>query len=190
MQLSMPSFPKLALLLSVAGMLVGFGVSFLMTPRYVSTAVMTYEETSNATDVNPTLREHVLAVQNEVLSRTSLSFLIQDPRLDLYPEERRKMPLEDVIDRMRQRDIKIRILDLAHGDSQNYWALEVSYSYRDPHKAQATVQTLLTRFQESNMARQRGRAVLTKERSSDAGNPTGSENSRSRKASRNRTRAG
>ncbi len=168
MQLSAPSFPKLALLLSLAGLVVGFGISFLLTPQYVSEAVMTYEGTSNAADVNPSLREHFFAVQNEVLSRTSLSFLIRDPRLDLYREERRKMPLEDVIDRMRRQDVKIRALELPGVANRNYEAFEISYSYRDPRKAQQTVRTLVYRFMESNVARQeRDRAVSPPRHSSD-----------------------
>jgi hypothetical protein len=139
-----------------------------MTPRYVSTSVMTYEETSNATDMNPTLLEHVLASQNEVLSRTSLSYLIRDPRLDLYPEERKKMPLEDVIERMRRQDVKIRVLELPGSANRNYEAFEISYSYRDPHKAQQTVRALADRFLEANLHRQeRGRAVLPLQHSSD-----------------------
>ncbi len=167
MQLSAPSFPKLALLLSVTGLAIGFGVSFLLTPQYISTGVMTYEETPGAVDANPPLPVHAVAVQNEVLSRTSLKFLIDDPRLDLYPEERVKMPLEDVIQRMRARDLKIRALQLPGGDNRNYWAFEISYTYRDPRKAQATVRALMARFQESNVYRQRDHPILTSQHPSD-----------------------
>jgi hypothetical protein len=38
---SVPLFPKLALLLSVAGMLTGLGISHLVTPSYISEATMT-----------------------------------------------------------------------------------------------------------------------------------------------------
>jgi len=172
MQLSLPSFPKLALFLSFAGILAGFGVSFLVTPTYVSEAVMEYEVSpagSTANGIGSALREHVMASQNEVLSRTSLKFLIEDPRLDLYPEERAKWPLEDVIEKMRTKDLKITALGErapAAGDV-GYLPVEISFAYRDPHKAQQAVQVLLTRFQESNLTRQRQPAALNRQRSTE-----------------------
>ena len=104
MQLLIPAFPKLALILSVAGLLAGFGISFLVTPQYVSTAVMTHH--SGREGAGSSLPEDLLRSENEILSRTSLKSIIQDPRLELYSKERCCMPLEDVIEKMRK-DIRI-----------------------------------------------------------------------------------
>ena len=100
MQLNVPAFPKLALLLSIAGLLTGLGISFLVTPRYVSSGVLAFDAGHvSATDLR------VLA--NDVLSRTAMFRIMMDPRLNLYPEERARLPLEDVIERMRHQDIHI-----------------------------------------------------------------------------------
>lgn len=40
MQLAMPGFSRLAFILGTTGLLAGFGVSFLVTPRFISTAVL------------------------------------------------------------------------------------------------------------------------------------------------------
>jgi hypothetical protein len=80
MHLSMPSFPKLALTLS----LLGLGVSFTIAPRYESTTVPIYH--GERSDRQAAI-EGLQAMEANVLSRTSLSNLIQDPRLNLFPDE-------------------------------------------------------------------------------------------------------
>jgi LPS O-antigen subunit length determinant protein (WzzB/FepE family) len=169
MQLSIPSFPKLALLLSVAGMLAGWGFSFLITPIYISTATLQIAPkiVSGAVPqtINRELAERLGQMQQEILSRTSLSRMITDPRLDLYKDERASQPLEDVIETMRLRDIKITIDSLPSEHRAS--AFTISFAYRDRTKAHDTVQTLITRFQEANLDRQRATAAIDEQRSHD-----------------------
>jgi hypothetical protein len=149
MRLAVPSFPKLALALSSAGLLAGFGLSFLMTPQYISTATMNAEGEDAGIEV--------MAAQNEIPSRTSLSNIIQDPRLNLYREERAKLPLEDVIEKMRRQDLHIRILERPAGTSGRYDAFTISFAYGDPYKAQRVVQLLINDFNDANVNRQHDR---------------------------------
>ena len=150
MQLSVPTFPKLALMLSIAGLLAGLAVSSVVTPTYISQAMLRVTGPTGSTPPPPDLVEHLTRFEREVLSRASLSAIIQEPHLNLYPEERAGMPLEDVIERMRTRDIRIRLV----GSS----AFNVAFDYRDRVKARDTVQALLTRFVEANLNDQRPRA--------------------------------
>jgi hypothetical protein len=143
MQLSLPTLPKLALMLSLAGLAAGLAISFMVTPRYVSEAGMAFE--GSAAGIN--FLEFLTQCQKEVLSRTSLKGIIQDPRLDLYPEERAGTPLEDVIETMRRRNIMIRL----NGHGPGRLSSRIDFSYRDPVKAQHTVQALLVRFQDANL---------------------------------------
>ena len=145
MHLSVPSFPKLALLLSVAGLLTGLGISYLVTPTYVSEATMTLIQTpgSAPADLRPILAE----MEQEILSRTSLFSLMTDQRLDLYRNERARQPIEDVIATMR-RDLEIGLTGPGS-------VFHIRFAYSDRAKAHDTVQTLVTRFQESNLTRER-----------------------------------
>jgi hypothetical protein len=143
MQLSAPAFPKLALMLSAAGLAVGLAISFMVTPRYISEAGMAFEGDAAGTN----FLEFLTQCEKEVLSRASLSGIIQDPRLNLYPEERAGTPLEDVIETMRRRNIMIRL----NGRGPGRLAFRIDFSYRDPVKAQHTVQALLVRFMEANL---------------------------------------
>ena len=145
----MPAFPKLALLLSITGMLAGWGVSFLVTPTYISEATLFLPQNSGSAP-------DLALVQQEILSRTSLSAIILDPRLDLYPSERSRQPLEDVIDTMRNRDIRIT--------TSGPGALAISFGYNDPVKAHDTVQTFITKFQETTKEHQSVPAYVKRHR--------------------------
>ncbi len=95
-------------------------------------------------------------MQQEILSRTSLSTIISDPRLDLYKNERAKEPIEDVIEAMK-RDIKINIIELPGSIMERgaASAFSIQFSYPESHKAQQVVQTLITKFTEANLNTQR-----------------------------------
>lgn len=150
MHLSVPTFPKLALLLSVAGMLTGLGISYLVTPRYVSEATMTLIQTpgSAPADLRPILAE----MQQEILSRTSLFSLMTDQRLDLYRNERARQPIEDLIDIMR-RDLEIGLTGPGS-------VFHIRFAYSDRTKAHNTVQALVSKFVESNLARERNESNM------------------------------
>jgi uncharacterized protein involved in exopolysaccharide biosynthesis len=144
----------------LAGIVVSIVVAFALPNVYVSSAEMqiTPQQISESivkTTINQQLTERIMQMENEILSRTSLSNIIQDPRLDLYKSDRASKPLEDVIETMRTRDIKIRI-DALPGDGQRRAsAFSISFSYPDRLKAQQTVQVLITKFTESNLNTQR-----------------------------------
>jgi hypothetical protein len=178
MRLAVPSFPKLALVLSIAGLVSGLGVSFAVTPRYVSSATMIFIQPAGSPPSD--LRDVAAEMRQEILSRTSLSRIIQDlaapaprrdlaaqaplrngpaPRLELYESERVNTPLEDVIEKMRT-DLDIKIAEPGP-------TIDVKFAYRDPVKAQNTVQVVVAQLQEANLDRQRLTANLKRQRSDD-----------------------
>lgn len=156
MQLNTRSFPKLAGGLAVVGMLAGLGISFSVTPRYVSTGVMQLVAAPGST-ASPDLAGMLQQLQQEVLSRSSLSRMMQDP-IDLYQDERARVPLEDVIERMRTEDIRIRVdSPRLHPTSL---AFHVSFAYRDAVKARQTVGALMFALMDYNLVSQRAAQQL------------------------------
>ena len=152
------SFLKLALALGVAGMLMGLGASYLRKPQYVSKATleMTPVQISGAAvqqDVATPLNEVIQLLQTQVFSRTKLSEIINDPRLNLYSDERRSTPLEDVINEMRG-SILIDYARLPGNLGAS--AFNIRFSYPDKLKAQQTVNALIGAFMYQNQAMQRG----------------------------------
>jgi polysaccharide biosynthesis transport protein len=141
----------------LAGTVLATVIAYIMPNVYVSSAEMQITPTQISenivqTTINQRLTERIMQMQNEILSRTSLSNVIQDPRLDLYKSDRASKPLEDVIEQMKNRDIKIRV-DSLPGDRRAA-AFSISFTYPDRMKAQATVQALITRFSDLNITTQ------------------------------------
>ncbi|HWE48258.1 MAG TPA: hypothetical protein VG273_00610 [Bryobacteraceae bacterium] len=144
MQMHVPAFPKLAAILSMTGLAVGFALSLLITPVYMSTAEMQLSPAfAGSSAVGPDVVQRLV---EQALSRTSLSMIIQDPRLDIYNSERAHMPTENVIERMR-RDVRIEMRPPGNGNVR----FRILFSYRDPQKARATVQALVDRFINVNL---------------------------------------
>jgi capsular polysaccharide biosynthesis protein len=128
MQMKRWGFAKLVAAFAVAGLIVG-GISALMVKStYVSTAIVRL--TGDPDDF--------AHAETNVLSRTSLSYVIQ--KNDLYHDERTREPLEDVIERMRKKDIHIAA---KQGEIN---AFQVSFSSTDPARAQAVTAILINRL--------------------------------------------
>jgi len=91
---------------------VGFAI-YLATPKvYQSTASIIYQQQKiNPSKLSPDeekrIDEMVNTVTQQVVSRTSLEKIIQE--FNLYPEMREKMPIEDVIGKMRTDHIRISV---------------------------------------------------------------------------------
>ncbi|HTA46831.1 MAG TPA: hypothetical protein VK789_30515 [Bryobacteraceae bacterium] len=141
-----------------AGLVIATVVAFLVPNTYVSQATLeiTPKQISEAivkTTINQELSERISEMQQQIMSRTSLSSIITDPRLDLYKSERASQPLEDVIETMRTRDIKITISSVP--GERRASAFSIEFFYPDRVKAHDTVQTLITKFEEANLNAQR-----------------------------------
>ncbi len=145
-----------------AGLVVAVVVAFLWPDTFVSSAVMriTPQQISERlvpSNISTQMAERLLAMEQQIESRTQLQELIQRPSLNLYPKERQRKPMEDVIDQMRKA-IKITLLEAAGASQQQKFAsaFEISFSYADRYKAQAVVRELVSKFTEetNNQLRQ------------------------------------
>jgi hypothetical protein len=115
-------------------------VALLLAPKhYVASTLIGPSGMTLAAD-GTEVSDQVVAAWQDALSRQSLSEIIQRPTLNLYPGERRRKPLEDVIEDM-QRDLHLSIVRI-NGVSQ----FRVSFTYPDPYLAQLVVATLTTRI--------------------------------------------
>jgi succinoglycan biosynthesis transport protein ExoP len=150
------------------GLVIATVVAFLWPDTYISTAVMRITPQQVPTSLVPTsistqMADRLQQMQTEILSRGSLSEIIQKPSLDLYKKERQKLPMEDIVQEMRNK--YIRIMPLADpgggGGRRLASAFAVSFSYTDRYKAQAVVRELVTKFTEQNVTVQRNQASLT-----------------------------
>lgn len=150
----------------LAGIVISTIVAFIMPNVYVSQAEMqiTPSQVSESivkSTINQRLNERIIQMEQEILSRTSLSQIIQDPRLDLYKSDRAKEPLEDVIEKMRTQDIHIKI-EGGDGTTRGASAFFIAFEYQDKYKAQQTVQALVTKFTDQNTVSQATQTSIVK----------------------------
>jgi polysaccharide biosynthesis transport protein len=149
-----------------AGLVGAVVVGFLWPDTFVSSAVMRITpqqvpERLVPSSINTQMAERLSSMQQEILSRSSLSELIQRPALDLYKKDRNRKPMEDVVEDMRKA-IKITILDVPTQQQRRIAsAFQIQFSYTDRYKAQAVVRELVTKFTEQNVTVLRNQANLT-----------------------------
>src|SRR3954471_16418968 len=135
-----------------AGLVIATVVAFLWPDTYISTAVMRITPQQVPDKLVPAvittqMAERLSQLQTEIQSRTSLAEIIQKPSLDLYKKERNKLPMEDIVQDMRNKYIRITPLaDSNAGGRRFASAFAVSFMYIDRYKAQAVVRELVTKF--------------------------------------------
>jgi capsular polysaccharide biosynthesis protein len=130
-------FAVVAVALGIAGVICALSAEDLRAPLWVrhyrSTA--TFElPTAHGADID--------AIKKELLSRTSLAQIVNDPRLRLYSREQPTTPLEDIVESMSK---NVSIGSRIYGDGA---LLSMSFEYPDRFKAQQTTTVLLWKFRE------------------------------------------
>jgi polysaccharide chain length determinant protein (PEP-CTERM system associated) len=148
-----------------AGLVIAVVVAFLWPDTFISKAVMRITpqqvpERLVPSAVSSQMAERLGSMQQEILSRSSLSELMQRPALDLYKKDRLRKPTEDVVEEMK-RAIRISILDVPSDQRRMASAFQIQFSYTDRYKAQAVVRELVTKFTEQNVTVLRNQASLT-----------------------------
>jgi len=145
MQMTSLNFGRIVMAFTLAGVLAA-GIWAVAQPRqYVSTAVMRISSPAAlGTAENMAKQQRLQRLQQEVLSRKSLAAIIQAQ--NLFQKERQQLPLEDVIQQMRNRNIQIRVMDVRGGTT-----FAVNYTSADPAEAQAAVRAIVTAMVEQNV---------------------------------------
>jgi hypothetical protein len=160
MQMTTWNYLKIVAAVALAGALVAGVFAFRTQERYVSTAVMRFTTAGQLDGGRQGALDRLVELQHTVLSRRSLAEIITQPALNLYPEDRKKMPLQDVVENMRNKALRIQAAEAWNG---GVLAFVISCEYPDKLKAQAVVYELQTRFQEQNVAIQRKQGPSSQE---------------------------
>lgn len=141
MQMTTWSFAKIVLPCALVGTLVAVGVSLAVPKRYVSQSVVSVD-TSDARSIDNELASQV----QDVLASPFLISVIQ--KENLYPRERARMPLNDVVDLMKK---GIEIRPLATSDGKFASAFEFDFVYPDAQVAQRVDDELVSSLMASNL---------------------------------------
>jgi len=150
-----------------AGLVIAVVAAFLTPDMFISYAVLTVKPQQVSEKLIPSvvgaslMNERIQQMETDIESRTTLSEIIQKPALNLYPKERARMPLEDVIQNMKNKDLKIAPYNNSTGDRRLASAIIVQFRYTDRHKAALVVQEIVNRLLEQSTTTQHTENNLT-----------------------------
>jgi uncharacterized protein involved in exopolysaccharide biosynthesis len=131
---------------------VGITAAFVLPRTYRSTATLLVQSQDLPTTIvdsptNGAVEQRIARIRQQVLSRGDLIQLIEQD--DLYPEERRTQPLSKIVEKMRHATtVSALSSDIGQqsGTQNNTIAIAMSFDYSDPAKAQAVLQSFVTKF--------------------------------------------
>lgn len=111
---------------------------------------------------NGAVEQRIARIREQVLSRGDLIQLIEQN--DLYPTERRSKPLSKIIEKMRHStSVGALSSDIGQqsGTENNTIAIAMSFDYPDPGKAQAVLQSFVSKFLSMDSQDVEDQATLT-----------------------------
>ena len=134
----------------------GLGYYLIQPKAYEGEALLSYQQQKvNPAKMSPdqqvSISNMVSTLTQVVTSRTSLEQIIND--VNLYGEERKNLPMEDVIDNMRA---NISIKPSRRGDT-----FHITFTGKDPNQVARVTNTIASRFIEENLKYREERASET-----------------------------
>lgn len=146
-----------------AGLVISVVVALLWPSTYESAAYLRItpqlvSERMVPDVVSAEIGQRLQSLENEVLSRGSLTALINDKKL--YPSIVKRYSIEDAVEQMGK-DIRVNANFQAGGDRNFATSVEVRFAYPDRYKAHDVVQALTEAFVSANITFQTKRATKT-----------------------------
>jgi succinoglycan biosynthesis transport protein ExoP len=139
---------------------------YLWPDSYVSAAVIKITpqqipESMVQSSINQQMYDRINSMEQTILSRSVLTTIINT--YNLYPSERLRLPIEDVIDEMRKKIAVAPVKTSSNdtGSTRIIPAFSVQFSYEDRHMAQRVVQDLVGRFIDENTRNSSNRTFMT-----------------------------
>jgi uncharacterized protein involved in exopolysaccharide biosynthesis len=145
----------------------GVVAAFGLPRTYRSTATLLVQSQDLPTTIvesptNGAVEQRIARIREQVLSRGDLIQLIEQN--DLYPRERRTQPLSKIIEKMRHStSVGALSSDIGQqsGTQNNTIAIAMSFDYPDPGKAQAVLQSFVSKFLSMDSEDVEDQATLT-----------------------------
>lgn len=139
---------------SLAGLVIGVVVAFLWPDTFVSSATIRVlppqvPEGLLSMPLSMDMSQRVNQMTQSILSRATLTNIINTHAL--YPKERKRLPLEDIIESMRNKAIEVRMIGGSPGSQSKTVAFNVTFKYENRVIAQKVCQDLVTKFIDENV---------------------------------------
>lgn len=146
---------------ALAGLVISVVAAYLWPDTYRSEARIrvvppAVPERLVPTNVNMQMSERVASMTQTILSRNTLTNIIQT--YDLYRKDRTRMPMEDVIETMRK---SITIGNLTEVNQGRNAAFRITFDYENRYIAQKVTRDLMTRFIDEQIRERHNQAQQT-----------------------------
>jgi uncharacterized protein involved in exopolysaccharide biosynthesis len=108
------------------------------------------------------IEERLATIQQQVMSRTRLSTVMEE--LGLFKDERKKLPMEDVVEMMRKRiQIQVASSERTRSRGEGSDAFTLTFIHENPQMAMLTASRLASFFIDENLKTREQQAVGTSE---------------------------
>ncbi|MDX2269581.1 MAG: Wzz/FepE/Etk N-terminal domain-containing protein [Bryobacter sp.] len=153
---------------ALAGLVVSVVVAFLWPDTFVSSASIKVLPPQIPESMVPVtfqmdMQQRIGQMRESILSRANLTNLVTTHQL--YPRERRQLPMADIIEMMRNKAISVRMSSGAGpaGGGQRAVSFTVSFSYENRYLAQKVCADLVSKFIDENVRERSSIAGQTKD---------------------------
>lgn len=149
------------------GLVVAVVVAMAWPDTYVASANMRVipprvPERLVPTNMNMDMSQRITSMAQKVLSRQVVTSIITT--LNLFPDKRKSVPMEDLVEEMQQKRIKITPLGGGPQTAGRFAsAFQISFSYTDRYVARKVVEDLVARFMNENTQDRLSQASQTTE---------------------------
>src|SRR3954470_23239410 len=140
LRLSTCSFKRTVFIGALVGVFAAITIASFATPLVASTGNLILMVHDTPEDAPRVLGNAFQPLVSEALSRPNLAYIVR--KLDLYPKERTRMSLDEVLDRMK-RSISISMATRA----TNSTTLAIRFEYSERYKTLLAVEELTTFLQ-------------------------------------------
>ncbi|MCS7026366.1 MAG: Wzz/FepE/Etk N-terminal domain-containing protein [Bryobacteraceae bacterium] len=149
-----------------AALVIAVVVAHLWPDTYVSTAVVRVvppqvPEAFVPTNVNLEMSQRINSMAQQILSRSTLTNIINT--YGLYPRDRARLPMEDVVENMRRNDVRIsNVVSFTTSEGKRQVpAFQISFAYENRMIAQKVCQDLVSRFINENQRDRANQSTFT-----------------------------
>lgn len=138
----------------LAGLVISVVVAFLWPDTFVSSAMIRVlppqvPEGLLSMPLTVDMGQRVNQMTQSILSRANLTNIINT--YQLYPREKRRMPIEDIIEEMRGKSIRVNQIGGGGLQAGKTMAFSVSFQYENRFTAQRVCADLVSKFIDENV---------------------------------------
>jgi polysaccharide chain length determinant protein (PEP-CTERM system associated) len=150
----------------IAGTLLAFAVTLALPKRFTSqTTVLVDQPTVSPELVKPVITEQtnqrLTSMQEQILSRSRLETIIA--KFGLYPSERRTLPLDEVVLKLRSAIETTPLEQMQGSPSRQFPGFHINVTFADPQTAQRICSEVTTMFLQESAKYVETQGTLTTE---------------------------